>query len=255
MEAMLATFRISTAMSAAQFESCAVYLGLTRGASLLVPCGEAEIANEIRMHRNSNSDAEFRAVSVTDVQLVLLGRLEPKLYMIAILSDHTLMAYQGFCSTNRHTEWQMCFSRCELPLSVMDPLPEEGMPSFGASGYSRILQCANVGGHQGVLVCGDTPAWLSAQHGILRAHPFSYEGAVHACTPFHNMACSHGLLHYNEDKQVLKVSQIGEEVSLDQMLPIRRVPLRCTVHQVIYEPSMSLYILVTSEMHQDYKAP
>jgi len=137
----------------------------------------------------------------------------------------------------------------------MELKPEDDAPLFGSSGYPRILMCDNVCGGNGVFVCGSLPVWMSVQRGILRAHPYSYEGAIHVCAPFHNMVSEHGLIHYNEETKILKVSRIPEDLLLEQSLPIRRIGMKCTVHQVIYDAATQLYVLITSEPERYVKPP
>jgi len=222
-------------------QKIAVYASPVTGAPLLSQNKAAELSPTLL------ADSTPWPLSILEVRISMLGIQRPKPYLLAILSNGSLVAYQGFLAETREHEEELRFSRLSLPLSVMELLPED-TPHFGSCGHSRLLVLDRFGGPRksGFFVCGERPAWLAVQRGQLRAYPFSYEGAIHACTPFNAANCEYGILYFNEQTAALKLAKLPEGLSLELPIPVERIPLRCTVHQVIYDPHSQMYVLFTS---------
>jgi len=135
----------------------------------------------------------------------------------------------------------------------------------------------NIGGHAGVFICGERPAWLfvsakgglrghamryatasraiSFRHGKFRTHLKSTRnslhdfrprggGAVLGFSPFHNVNCARGLVYIGEDN-ALVIAQLDASLSYGQASwPVRKIALRRTALKVAYHPDAHVYALV-----------
>ena len=105
---------------------------------------------------------------------------------------------------------------------------------------------SDVSGYSGLFLSGSYPTWfMMTSRGELRQHEMSIDGSVKCFAPFHNMNCTKGFLYFNENDD-LRISILPTQVSYDAYWPLRKVPLRSTVHFINYHIESKCYIVVTS---------
>ena len=104
----------------------------------------------------------------------------------------------------------------------------------------------NISGYSGVFLCGLYPAWFfMSSRGELRRHDMNIDGAVMTFASFHNENCSKGFLYFNQ-RNDLRISLLATQVTYDASWPLRKIPLKCTVHHINYHVQSKCYIVVTS---------
>jgi cleavage and polyadenylation specificity factor subunit 1 len=72
------------------------------------------------------------------------------------------------------------------------------------------------------------------------------DGTVPCFTAFHNVNCPKGFLYFNAQDE-LRICILPTHLSYDSQWPVRKVPLRCTPHFVVYHPDSKTYSVVTSQ--------
>lgn len=104
----------------------------------------------------------------------------------------------------------------------------------------------DISGYAGVFICGIVPSFfLMSQRGVIRRHEMTIDGVVVAFSSFHNVNCSKGFVYVNQHND-LRISLLPTQVTYDSSWPLRRIPLKTTVHHVKYHCESRCYILVTS---------
>uniref|UniRef100_A0A1A8MHN9 Cleavage and polyadenylation specificity factor subunit 1 n=3 Tax=Nothobranchius pienaari TaxID=704102 RepID=A0A1A8MHN9_9TELE len=111
---------------------------------------------------------------------------------------------------------------------------------------SRFRYFEDISGYSGVFICGPSPHWmLVTSRGALRLHPMTIDGAIESFSPFHNINCPKGFLYFNKQGE-LRISVLPTYLSYDAPWPVRKIPLRCTVHYVSYHVESKVYAVCTS---------
>ncbi|XP_037549569.1 cleavage and polyadenylation specificity factor subunit 1 [Nematolebias whitei] len=122
--------------------------------------------------------------------------------------------------------------------------PEEAPPV--KSRIARFRYFEDISGYSGVFICGPSPHWmLVTSRGALRLHPMSIDGPIESFSPFHNINCPKGFLYFNKQGE-LRISVLPTYLSYDAPWPVRKIPLRCTVHYVSYHVESKVYAVCTS---------
>ncbi|RVE54699.1 hypothetical protein evm_000820 [Chilo suppressalis] len=105
----------------------------------------------------------------------------------------------------------------------------------------------NVGGYNGVFICGRTPhVLLLTSRGEPRLHPLAAPHAPAAAfAPFNNTNCPHGFLYFT-DKSELRICALPTHLSYDASWPVRKVPIRMSPHAVTFHLESKTYCLVAS---------
>lgn len=104
----------------------------------------------------------------------------------------------------------------------------------------------DVTGYSGVFVCGPCPSWFFVTNrGDLRKHDMTIDGGVISLAAFDNINCSKGFLYFNQHCD-LRFALLPTQVSYDASWPMRKIPLRCTVHHLTYHVPSKCYVVVTS---------
>ena len=104
----------------------------------------------------------------------------------------------------------------------------------------------DIAGYEGVFVCGPYPHWLMLSgRGELRTHPMPIDGSIPCFAAFNNVNCAQGFIYFNR-KSELRISALPTHLSYDAPWPVRKVPLRCTPHDVAYHMESKTYAVVTS---------
>lgn len=71
------------------------------------------------------------------------------------------------------------------------------------------------------------------------------DGSIESFSPFHNINCPKGFLYFNKQGE-LRISVLPTYLSYDAPWPVRKIPLRCTVHYVSYHVESKVYAVCTS---------
>lgn len=104
----------------------------------------------------------------------------------------------------------------------------------------------DISGYSGVFLCGVLPTFfIMSQRGVIRRHEMTVDGVIVAFSPFHNVNCSKGFLYFNQNNH-LRISILPTQVTYDSSWPLRRIPLKSTVHHIKYHYKSKCYIVVTS---------
>ncbi|CAI5690013.1 unnamed protein product [Oreochromis niloticus] len=119
--------------------------------------------------------------------------------------------------------------------------------SSGVKGrIARFRFFEDISGYSGVFICGPSPHWmLVTSRGALRLHPMTIDGSIESFSPFHNINCPKGFLYFNKQGE-LRISVLPTYLSYDAPWPVRKIPLRCTVHYVSYHVESKVYAVCTS---------
>ncbi|XP_060807779.1 cleavage and polyadenylation specificity factor subunit 1 [Amyelois transitella] len=158
--------------------------------------------------------------------------------------DDQLMIYQAYKYPRGNLKLR--FSRVAAP----PPFGFAGAPRAAgdlADSVRQLRYFGNVGGYNGVFICGQTPYMLLlAGRGELRLHPFAPEQApVASFASFNNTNCPQGFLYFNA-KWELRIASLPAHLSYDAPWPVRKVPLRMTPHFVTFHLESKTYCLVAS---------
>ncbi|TRZ02096.1 hypothetical protein DNTS_012420 [Danionella cerebrum] len=90
--------------------------------------------------------------------------------------------------------------------------------------------------------------------GAMRLHPMTIDGSIESFSPFHNINCPKGFLYFNKQGE-LRISVLPTYLSYDAPWPVRKIPLRCTVHYVSYHVESKVYAVCTSVKEQCTRIP
>ncbi|XP_052749426.1 cleavage and polyadenylation specificity factor subunit 1 [Galleria mellonella] len=186
-----------------------------------------------------------------ELLVVGVGYKGTRVLMLMRFDDDQLMIYQAYRYPRGNLK--MRFSR--VPVSF--PFGRRAAPPAAAAdgrdaavlrdNVRQLRYFSNVGGYNGVFVCGLTPyLLLLPARGELRVHPLAIDEApVPTFAPFNNTNCPQGFLYFNA-KSELRIAALPAHLSYDAPWPVRKVPLRMTPHFVTYHLESRTYCLVAS---------
>ncbi|KAJ1270311.1 hypothetical protein BS78_06G044200 [Paspalum vaginatum] len=180
-------------------------------------------------------------------------------FLFGLLNDGTLLCYHAYyyeslesnpqcgplspyASADLHNAADsrlrnLRFCRVSIDLSSRDDISNLVRP--------RITVFNNVGGYEGLFLCGPRPAWVFVCRQRFRVHPQVCDGSILAFTVLHNVNCCRGLI-YVTSQGFLKICQLPSAYNYDNYWPVQKVPLHGTPHQVTYYAEQSLYPLIVS---------
>ncbi|CAB1350960.1 unnamed protein product [Coregonus sp. 'balchen'] len=118
--------------------------------------------------------------------------------------------------------------------------PSEEGPAVVKGRVARFRYFEDISGYSGVR--GSLPTRLYLHHGL---HPMTIDGPIESFSPFHNINCPKGFLYFNKQGE-LRISVLPTYLSYDAPWPVRKIPLRCTVHYVSYHVESKVYAVCTS---------
>lgn len=211
-----------------------------------VPIPSSGIEDEDLSSGGQNTDAD----KCRELLVVGVGHKGTRVLMLMRCEDQ-LMIYQAYKYPRGNLKLR--FSRCRVSF----PFGYSAAPlSSPDDSYETVLlkenvrQCryfSNVGGYNGVFICGVTPYFLFlSARGELRLHALCTEEApVATFAPFNNTNCPQGFLYFNA-KSSLRISALPTHLSYDAWWPVRKVPLRVTPHFVTFHLESKTYCLVAS---------
>ncbi|XP_036411332.1 cleavage and polyadenylation specificity factor subunit 1 [Megalops cyprinoides] len=195
---------------------------------------------------------------VKEVALVSLGNRQSRPYLLAHV-DQELLIYEAF-PYDQQTQSNLKVRFKKMPHNInfrekkMKPSKKdkktEGGPGEEGSGFkgrvARFRYFEDISGYSGVFICGPSPHWmLVTSRGAMRLHPMTIDGPIESFSPFHNINCPKGFLYFNKQGE-LRISVLPTYLSYDAPWPVRKIPLRCTVHYVTYHVESKVYAVCSS---------
>ncbi|KAJ8334240.1 hypothetical protein SKAU_G00398790 [Synaphobranchus kaupii] len=195
---------------------------------------------------------------VKEVALVSLGYRQSRPYLLVHV-DQELLIYEAF-PYDQQTQSNLKVRFKKLPHNInfrekkqktskKDKKAEGGAGEDGLTLKGRVARFRyfeDISGYSGVFICGPSPHWmLVTPRGAMRLHPMTIDGPIESFSPFHNINCPKGFLYFNKQGE-LRISVLPTYLSYDAPWPVRKIPLRCTVHYVTYHVESKVYAVCTS---------
>uniref|UniRef100_A0A671STE8 Cleavage and polyadenylation specificity factor subunit 1-like n=1 Tax=Sinocyclocheilus anshuiensis TaxID=1608454 RepID=A0A671STE8_9TELE len=203
---------------------------------------------------------------VKEVALVSLGYNHSRPYLLAHV-DQELLIYEAFPYDQQQAQSNLKVRFKKMPHNInfrekkskmrKDKKPEgQGEETVGVRGrVARFRYFQDISGYSGVFICGPSPHWmLVTSRGAMRLHPMTIDGAIESFSPFHNINCPKGFLYFNKQGE-LRISVLPTYLSYDAPWPVRKIPLRCTIHYVSYHVESKVYAVCSSVKEQCTRIP
>lgn len=203
---------------------------------------------------------------VKEVALVSLGYNHSRPYLLAHV-DQELLIYEAFPYDQQQAQSNLKVRFKKMPHNInfrekkskirKDKKPEgQGEETLVVKGrVARFRYFQDISGYAGVFICGPSPHWmLVTSRGAMRLHPMTIDGAIESFSPFHNINCPKGFLYFNKQGE-LRISVLPTYLSYDAPWPVRKIPLRCTVHYVSYHVESKVYAVCSSVKDQCTRIP
>uniref|UniRef100_G3P1Y1 Cleavage and polyadenylation specificity factor subunit 1 n=1 Tax=Gasterosteus aculeatus TaxID=69293 RepID=G3P1Y1_GASAC len=195
---------------------------------------------------------------VKEVALVSLGYNYSRPYLLVHV-EQELLIYEAFPYDQQQPQNNLKVRFKKVPHNInfrekksklkKDRKGEGGAAEESLAAKSRIARFRyfeDISGYSGVFICGPSPHWmLVTSRGAIRLHPMSIDGSIESFSPFHNINCPKGFLYFNKQGE-LRISVLPTYLSYDAPWPVRKIPLRCTVHYVSYHVESKVYAVCTS---------
>lgn len=195
---------------------------------------------------------------VKEVSLVSLGYNHCRPYLLVHV-EQELLIYEAFPYDQQQPQNNLKVRFKKVPHNInfrekkskpkKDKKAESGATEESSAVKSRIARFRyfeDISGYSGVFICGPSPHWmLVTSRGAMRLHPMSIDGSIESFSPFHNINCPKGFLYFNKQGE-LRISVLPTYLSYDAPWPVRKIPLRCTVHYVSYHVESKVYAVCTS---------
>ncbi|KAM4540065.1 cleavage and polyadenylation specificity factor subunit 1 [Odontesthes bonariensis] len=194
---------------------------------------------------------------VKEVSLVSLGNNRSRPYLLVHV-EHELLIYEAFPYDQQQPQNNLKVRFKKVPHNInfrekKSKLRKDKKAEGGSeealvlkSRISRFRYFEDISGYSGVFICGPSPHWmLVTSRGALRLHPMTIDGPIESFSPFHNINCPKGFLYFNKQGE-LRISVLPTYLSYDAPWPVRKIPLRCTVHYVSYHVESKVYAVCTS---------
>ncbi|XP_061753334.1 cleavage and polyadenylation specificity factor subunit 1 isoform X2 [Nerophis ophidion] len=194
---------------------------------------------------------------VKEVSLISLGNNRSRPYLLVHV-EQELLIYEAFPYDQQQPQNNLKVRFKKVPHNInfrekkskpkKDRKAEGGLADDTAvkSRSLRFRYFEDISAYSGVFICGPSPHWmLVTSRGALRLHPMTIDGTIESFSPFHNINCPKGFLYFNKQGE-LRISVLPTYLSYDAPWPVRKIPLRCTVHYVSYHVESKVYAVCTS---------
>uniref|UniRef100_A0A674ANQ1 Cleavage and polyadenylation specificity factor subunit 1 n=1 Tax=Salmo trutta TaxID=8032 RepID=A0A674ANQ1_SALTR len=198
---------------------------------------------------------------VKEVALVSLGNNHCRPYLLVHV-EQELLIYEAFPYDQQQAQSNLKVRFKKMPHNINfrekkskvkkdkkaegQAGPSEEGPVVVKGRVARFRYFEDISGYSGVFICGPSPHWmLVTSRGALRLHPMTIDGPIDSFSPFHNINCPKGFLYFNKQGE-LRISVLPTYLSYDAPWPVRKIPLRCTVHYVSYHVESKVYAVCTS---------
>uniref|UniRef100_A0A673AJF2 Cleavage and polyadenylation specificity factor subunit 1 n=1 Tax=Sphaeramia orbicularis TaxID=375764 RepID=A0A673AJF2_9TELE len=195
---------------------------------------------------------------VKEVALVSLGNNHSRPYLLVHV-EQELLIYEAFPYDQQQPQNNLKVRFKKVPHNInfrekksklkKEKKTESGVTEESSAVKSRIARFRyfeDISGYSGVFICGPSPHWmLVTSRGAMRLHPMTIDGPIESFSAFHNVNCPKGFLYFNKQGE-LRISVLPTYLSYDAPWPVRKIPLRCTVHYVSYHVESKVYAVCTS---------
>lgn len=195
---------------------------------------------------------------VKEVALVSLGNNHSRPYLLVHV-EQELLIYEAFPYDQQQPQNNLKVRFKKVPHNInfrekksklkKEKKAESGVAEESSAVKSRIARFRyfeDISGYSGVFICGPSPHWmLVTSRGAMRLHPMTIDGPIESFSAFHNVNCPKGFLYFNKQGE-LRISVLPTYLSYDAPWPVRKIPLRCTVHYVSYHVESKVYAVCTS---------
>ncbi|KAL2080282.1 hypothetical protein ACEWY4_024075 [Coilia grayii] len=194
---------------------------------------------------------------VKEVSLVALGHNNSRPYLLVHV-EQELLIYEAFPYDQQLVQSNLKVRFKKMPHNinfrekksrVRRDKKAEGSGEDGSGFKGRVARFRyfrDISGYSGVFICGPSPHWmLVTSRGAMRLHPMTIDGPIESFSPFHNINCPKGFLYFNKQGE-LRISVLPTYLSYDAPWPVRKIPLRCTVHYVSYHVESKVYAVCSS---------
>uniref|UniRef100_A0A8B9L6R8 Cleavage and polyadenylation specificity factor subunit 1 n=1 Tax=Astyanax mexicanus TaxID=7994 RepID=A0A8B9L6R8_ASTMX len=180
---------------------------------------------------------------VKEVDLVSLGYNHSRPYLLVFM----LIRNKCTCFCFPQMPHNINFREKKVKVKKDKKSEGTGDESILAKGHvARFRYFEDISGYSGVFICGPSPHWMFVtSRGAMRLHPMTIDGAIESFSPFHNVNCPKGFLYFNKQGE-LRISVLPTYLSYDAPWPVRKIPLRCTVHYVAYHVESKVYAVCSS---------
>ncbi|KAL0860312.1 hypothetical protein ABMA27_009720 [Loxostege sticticalis] len=198
-------------------------------------------------HHNSDVD------KLRELLVVGLGNKGSRVLML-MRFDTILMVYQAYKYPRGNLKMRFSRMNVSFPFGYMGGTAGSTGDSYEGTflreNVRQMRYFGNVGGYNGVFICGPTPyVLLLTARGEIRLHPLATNDTpVAAFASFNNTNCPQGFLYFTADSE-LRICALPTHLSYDAPWPVRKVPIRMTPHFVTYHMESRTYCLVASAAH------
>ncbi|XP_018430492.1 PREDICTED: cleavage and polyadenylation specificity factor subunit 1, partial [Nanorana parkeri] len=223
------------------------------------PVGQRVLVDSSFGHPSAQGESRKEEVTrqgemplVKEVLLVGLGNRQSRPYLL-VLVDSEILIYEAF-GHDSQGNLKVRFKKVPHNINIRERKQKhskkktEGLVEevSARARVARFRFFQDIYGYSGVFICGPSPHWLLVtSRGALRLHPMTIDGSIESFAPFHNINCPRGFLYFNRQGE-LRISVLPAYLSYDAPWPVRKIPLRCTVHYVSYHVESKVYAIVTS---------
>ncbi|KAI5632707.1 CPSF A subunit region domain-containing protein [Phthorimaea operculella] len=185
-----------------------------------------------------------------ELLVVGLGHKGTRVLMMLRMDDE-LIIYQAYKYPRGNLKLRFSRANISFPWGYQGGEPTTKVDNYETAilkdNVRQLRYFGNVGGYNGVFICGRTPYFLFlTSRGEIRLHPLACEDPpVYCFAPFNNTNCAQGFLYFN-NKSELRICALPTHLSYDAPWPVRKVPIRMTPHFVTYHLESKTYCLVAS---------
>ncbi|XP_034017429.1 LOW QUALITY PROTEIN: cleavage and polyadenylation specificity factor subunit 1 [Thalassophryne amazonica] len=195
---------------------------------------------------------------VKEVSLVALGNNHSRPYLLVHV-EQELLIYEAFPYDQQQPQNNLKVRFKKVAHNVnfrekksrfrKDKKTESGLAEDSSAQKGRVARFRyfeDIAGYSGVFICGPSPHWMIVtSRGAMRLHPMTIDATIESFCPFHNVNCPKGFLYFNKQGE-LRISVLPTYLSYDAPWPVRKIPLRCTIHYVSYHVESKVYAVCTS---------
>ncbi|XP_023327813.1 cleavage and polyadenylation specificity factor subunit 1 [Eurytemora carolleeae] len=186
---------------------------------------------------------------VTEIRLVGLGIRGRRPLLLARLRDQEVVIYELYeyqSPSLSPDQLKIRFRKLSHGLVLRDRKSRKGREEKQLMHRHSLRYFRDIAGYEGVFISGPYPHWLFlTSRGELRLHPMSIDGSISTFAPFHNVNCPQGFLYFNRISE-LRICVLPGHLSYDAPWPVRKVPLRCSPHQVAFHIESKTFAVITS---------
>jgi len=186
---------------------------------------------------------------VTEVRMVGLGSRGRRPVLLARLRDQEVVMYELYsyqAPTLSPDQLKVRFRKLRHGLLLRDRKSRSRKEDRPLVHRNTLRYFNDIAGYEGVFITGPYPHWMFlTSRGEVRLHPMSIDGSIITFTPFHNVNCPQGFLYFNRNSE-LRICVLPAHLSYDAPWPVRKVPLRCSPHQITFHIESKTFAVITS---------